>query len=64
MTCTACEGAINPAEEHHRLTQGHLTEPARYHLACSDAAMKAWRRHGGSIRYIRPHHEKPRRKAA
>jgi len=63
MTCTACEGAIKPKEEHHRLVQGNPEEPTHYHIACTDAAMKAWRRGRGSIRYIRPHHEKPRRAA-
>jgi hypothetical protein len=62
MTCTACEGEISPTEEHHRVTRG--PEPTHYHIACTAAAMKAWRRSGGYIRYIRPQHEKPRRKAA
>jgi hypothetical protein len=64
MTCKACKGAIGPAENYHPLSQANLREPALYHIACTEAAMKAWRRGGGSIRYIRPHHERPRRKAA
>jgi RNase P subunit RPR2 len=62
MTCKACERAITPTENHHRLTQGTRKDQsvARYCLACGEKALKVWRRHGGAPRYIRPHHEKGR----
>ena len=56
VTCAECNKLISRKEHHHRLRQADR-EPTYYHTsnpACHVAALKTWKRRGGSIRYMRP----------